>query len=173
MALRSDWSQELCPAARGINVLADPWVLLLLRELFSGLHRFEAFRVRLGVADNVLSKRLAAMVDAGLITKTAYETGSRPRFDYRLTEAGADALTVLHSFALWGEKHAPRAADSPRLQIFCRQCQAESRTGESCSACGAALTSQTTSWLRPGVPRTAPMALAGPESSPPFPPVAS
>ena len=66
MALRSDWSSENCPIARSLEVLGDPWVMLVLRQAFSGVRRFEQFREQLGVADNVLSKRLSTLVDAGL-----------------------------------------------------------------------------------------------------------
>ena len=63
MPLRSDWSSERCPIARSLEVLGDPWVLLVLRQAFSGVRRFDQLRSELKIADNVLSSRLARLVD--------------------------------------------------------------------------------------------------------------
>ena len=71
MALRSDWSQRTCSMARGLDILGDAWGMLVLREVFFGNGRFDAIRERLRVADSVLTKRLAALTDAGLLTKEA------------------------------------------------------------------------------------------------------
>ncbi|WP_313601002.1 winged helix-turn-helix transcriptional regulator [Aeromicrobium phoceense] len=165
MALRSDWSGKACPMARGIHVLGDPWVLLVLRELFAGATRFDELRDRTGAADNVLTKRLADMVEAGLIVREAYREGPRPRYDYRLTEAGADALPVLHAYALWAEKHDPPAEASGRLRVICRSCGQQSTQGESCSSCGAALTTDNAAWVRPGSTSATPRPLSGPVGS--------
>ena len=155
MVLRSDWSTQPCPMARGIHVLGDPWVLLVLRELFAGASRFDQLRDRTGAADNVLTRRLAAMVDAGLVQREPYREGSKPRYDYRLTQAGADALPVLHAYALWAERHAP--SDAGRFRLVCRACGQDSSRADTCSACGAALTTDTAAWVRPlstdGTPR--------------------
>lgn len=161
MVLRSDWSDKACPMARGIHTLGDPWVLLILRELFAGASRFEQLRDRTGAADNVLTARLGAMLEAGLVTREPYREGSRPRFDYRLTEAGADALPVLHAYALWAEKHSP-SATGDRFELVCRSCGQESSRGESCSACGTALTSDSAAWIRPTAIDRTPRPLAGP-----------
>jgi DNA-binding HxlR family transcriptional regulator len=84
MALRSDWSNENCPIARSLEVLGDPWVMLVLRQAFSGVRRFEQFREQLGVADNVLSKRLSTLVDAGLLRRVPYQDQRRTRHEYVL-----------------------------------------------------------------------------------------
>jgi DNA-binding HxlR family transcriptional regulator len=68
MALRSDWSQSTCSMARGLDILGDPWGMLVLREVFFGNGRFDAMKERLRVADSVLTKRLAAVVESGLLT---------------------------------------------------------------------------------------------------------
>jgi DNA-binding HxlR family transcriptional regulator len=69
MALRSDWSGHNCSIARDVDILGDPWTVLVLRELFFGNGRFDAIRARLQVADSVLTKRLASLVEAGLRRK--------------------------------------------------------------------------------------------------------
>lgn len=162
MALRSDWSQKACPMARGIHALGDPWVLLILRELFAGAHRFEDLRDRTGAADNILTKRLAAMVDAGLVVREPYRPGARPRFDYRLTEAGADALPVLHAYALWAERHAPPETAAGSFRLVCRSCGLDSATGEVCSACGELISTANAAWVRPHSPDGQPRPLTGP-----------
>ena len=67
MALRSDWSQRTCAMARGLDILGDPWSMLVLREVFFGNGRFDAMKKRLMVADSVLTKRLAGLVDDGRV----------------------------------------------------------------------------------------------------------
>jgi DNA-binding HxlR family transcriptional regulator len=108
MPLRSDWSDDVCPIARSLDVLGDPWTVLILREVFDGNHRFDTIRDRLDVADTVLSKRLRAMVAAGLLDRHAYAGSARPRYDYTLTSSGQDTLPVLSALASWGEAHNPR-----------------------------------------------------------------
>lgn len=78
MALRSDWSQRNCSMARGLDILGDPWGMLVLREVFFGNGRFDSMKARLGAADSVLTRRLAALVDAGLLTRPAVRR-RRPR----------------------------------------------------------------------------------------------
>jgi DNA-binding HxlR family transcriptional regulator len=110
MPLRSDWSAATCPIARSLDVVGDPWLLLVLRESFKGVTRFEQFRSVLGIADNVLSRRLAQMVEAGLLRRSAYHAGNRVQHEYVLTPAGADLLPVLCALAHWGERHRPTAS---------------------------------------------------------------
>ena len=109
MPLRSDWTGEKCPIARSLEVLGDPWVMLVLRQAFSGVRRFEQFRDQLGVAENVLSKRLSTMVDAGLLRRVPYRDRRRIRHEYVLTEAGADTFPIVTALAQWGERHRPHA----------------------------------------------------------------
>ena len=71
MPLRSDWSGDSCPIARSLDVVGDPWMLLILRNALLGARRYEEFRSALGVADNVLSRRLPAMVEAGTVAQGA------------------------------------------------------------------------------------------------------
>ena len=74
MPLRSDWSGNVCPIARGIDAGGDPWVLLILRESLAGARRFDDFKRRMDAADNVLSSRLSSMVSSGLLETRAYTT---------------------------------------------------------------------------------------------------
>lgn len=151
MPLRSDWSGRPCPIARGIDALGDPWVLLILRELVAGVHRFDEIREHTEAADNILAKRLKYMVENGLAVRSPYRDGSggRRRFEYLPTRAGADALPILHAYALWAQRYTPSADPARRLSIVCRNCDQVSERAETCSSCGSALTTDTTAWIRP------------------------
>jgi DNA-binding HxlR family transcriptional regulator len=143
--LRSDWSSDRCPIARSLDVVGDPWVLLILRQAFSGVRRYEDFRVEVGAADNVLSRRLRGLVDAGLLDRSPYADGARTRYEYVLTEAGADLLPLLNQLTLWGEKHRPH---SEHMWVVHIGCGAVSESAERCSACGEPLTPEQVSWRK-------------------------
>ncbi len=146
MPLRSDWSQENCPIARSLDILGDPWTMLVLRQAFSGVRRFDQFRDQLGVADNILSKRLATLVDAGLLRRVPYQDERRTRHEYVLTDAGADTFPVVTALAQWGEKHRPHPDQNVRMDIVHRACGHRTTTADYCSACGKRLTIDTTIW---------------------------
>jgi DNA-binding HxlR family transcriptional regulator len=148
--LRSDWSEATCPIARSLDVVGDPWVLLVLREALTGATRFEQFRSALGVADNVLSRRLASMVQAGLLTRSPYAAGNRTREEYLLTGAGRDLLPVVQALAQWGERHRPQATG--RLEVVHEGCGAVSASADTCSSCGGRLSPDVVSWRRPRDP---------------------
>lgn len=148
MPLRSDWSQRRCPIARSLDVVGDPWVLLIIREALLGTRRFDQFRETLQVADNVLSRRLQAMVGAGLLTRAPYRDGNRTRHEYLLTAAGEDLLPVLHGLVLWGEKHRGLGPDAGVLGIVHRACGTASTSPGRCSGCGEELTADGVDWER-------------------------
>src|SRR5215216_4673669 len=162
MPLRSDWSTNVCPIARSLEVVGDPWVVLILRNALLGTRHYEQFRDELGIADNVLSRRLQAMVDAGLLRQAPYRGARRTYFEYQLTEAGADLLPVLHALAQWGNAHTTAPVPGQRLGIVHQACGHTSTTSEVCSHCGAALRPGEVAWLRPWRSPT-PTPLAGAE----------
>lgn len=148
MPLRSDWSEAGCPIARSLDVVGDPWVLLVLREALTGATRFDQFRDTLGVADNVLSRRLSAMVEADLLARAPYVDQHRTRHEYLLTSAGRDLLPVVQALAQWGERHRPRATG--RLEVVHEGCGETSESADTCTGCGTRLSADTVSWRRPG-----------------------
>ena len=148
MPLRSDWTARECPIARSLQVLGDPWTVLVLRQAFSGVRRFDDFRSQLEIADNVLSKRLSSLVDAGLLQRVGYRDKNRARQEYVLTPAGADTLPVLTALAQWGERHCPHPDPGVRMEIVHRTCDQQSTTSELCSNCGEPLTTDTTIWRK-------------------------
>lgn len=138
MPLRSDWSTATCPIARSADVLADPWVLLILRELFSGRTRFDDLRDATGAADSVLARRLASMSEAGLV---AHDDPG-----YRLTDAGRETLPILHAYARFTRTTAP---DDPwGLTISCTNCGELAASADWCTTCAAPLDADTTQWSR-------------------------
>jgi len=147
MAVRTDWSHSPCPIARSANVLADPWVVLILREAFRGRTRFAEFREELGVADNVLSARLATMVEHGLLVKVPYRGSRRTHDGYGLSDAGAQTLPVVQAMLLWGGKHTSSPVDSG-LRIIHLVCGGVSDRAEKCSACGEELMPGEVGWQR-------------------------
>jgi len=149
MPLRSDWSTRPCTIARGIDVVGDPWVLLILREAFAGARRFEEFASRTGITDKALSARLRTMVESGLLERSTAGDGARPRAEYRLTESGAATLPILHAFALWADEHGPEPRPG-RLGINCVACGARAEAADVCVSCGRRLTPDNVRWTRPG-----------------------
>lgn len=149
MALRSDWSVRPCPIARAIDVLGDPWVLLVLRELSYGVHRFEDIRANIEANDKTLADRLDRMMTAGLVRRQQYSGTVRPRYEYFASPAGEDALPILHALALWGAGHTEAPSLAVAFAITCQTCGSESRRAETCPTCGVDLTPENTRWTRP------------------------
>jgi DNA-binding HxlR family transcriptional regulator len=149
--LRSDWSTKVCPIARSLDLLGDPWSLLVLREVFAGTRRYDTLRGRLGIADNILADRLKRLVEGGLLVRQAYGAGTRPRTEYCLTEAGADALPVLHALAAWGNKHTASPTGEP-MRVLCRACGHDADSADRCAHCHTALTPENVAWIRPSFP---------------------
>jgi DNA-binding HxlR family transcriptional regulator len=109
-----------CSIARSIEVLGDSWTLLIVREaMIGGTTRFQDFRDRLGVAANILTKRLSLLVDEGLFERRTYrEPGARTRAEYVLTDAGRSLSVVIAALAEWGRTHRPRPdSTSPRFFV--------------------------------------------------------
>jgi DNA-binding HxlR family transcriptional regulator len=146
MALRSDWSTRNCSIARGLDILGDPWSMLVLREVFFGNGRFDAMKSRLAVADSVLTKRLWGLVESGLLTKRAYSDGGRTRQEYVLTPKGEDALPVLNAVVIWAEKHLPAPSEQAHMFVIHTGCGRRTSSADMCTECGERLTAANTSW---------------------------
>jgi DNA-binding HxlR family transcriptional regulator len=95
-----------CSVARSLEVLGEKWTLLIVREALWGRTRFSEFRERLGIAPDVLTDRLATLVDAGVLEKRGYrDDGARERVEYVLTQAGDELKYVLGAISTWGDQH--------------------------------------------------------------------
>ena len=97
---------DRCSIAGTLAALGDTWSIMVLRELFFGVHRFNDLQRELEVSRSVLSDRLARLVDLGVARAVPYQDpGERSRFEYRLTRKGVDLLPVILSLMEWGDRH--------------------------------------------------------------------
>lgn len=104
----TDRNDPTCTIARSLEILGPRWNLLILREAHNGVTRFGDFRSILGIAPDVLSDRLAALVEADIFEKHPYrEDGERPRDEYVLTQRGRDLKLVLAALQQWGDEYVP------------------------------------------------------------------
>jgi DNA-binding HxlR family transcriptional regulator len=121
-----------CSVHRALDVVGDRWSVLILRDVFHGVRRFDDLQRHLGVARDVLARRLDLLVRAGVLTRAPYRRpGARTRQEYRLTVAGRDLRPVLLALLAWGDQHRPGPAGPParllhdgcgspvRLQVVC------------------------------------------------------
>lgn len=98
------FSDGACPIARGLACVGDVWSMLILRDANVGLTRFDQFRKSLGIAPTILTRRLEALTEEGLLEKRRYSERP-PRDEYVLTTAGRDFLPVLFMLGAWGRKY--------------------------------------------------------------------
>jgi DNA-binding HxlR family transcriptional regulator len=122
---RTSFADMDCSIARTLEVIGEWWTMLILRESFNGVRRFDGFQERLGIARNVLAARLQRLVDSGILERRLYQ--ERPeRYEYRLTEKGRDLYPVLMSCLRWATDPAdtqvrPRPRDDPHLPALRRR----------------------------------------------------
>jgi DNA-binding HxlR family transcriptional regulator len=111
---RTSFGHMPCPVARSLDHVGEWWSILILRDAFYGSTRFDQFEAGLGIAPNMLSRRLKALVDAGLLERRPYQ--ERPaRHEYVLTEKGRDFRPVLLTLFAWGNKHLAPEGESVTL----------------------------------------------------------
>ncbi len=122
-----------CSVAQCLEVVGEWWSMLIVRDAFLGVTRFDQFQERLGISRNVLNQRLAHLVTTGVLERTPYS--ERPlRHDYRLTPKGRDLWPVLTAMRQWGDTHA--APDGPPLVLVHRACGQVVDAVMTCSSCG-------------------------------------
>jgi DNA-binding HxlR family transcriptional regulator len=107
--------------------------MLVVRDAFLGVTRFDDFQRRLGISRNILQDRLNTLVDAGVLATVAYSEHP-PRHDYRLTDKGRDLWPVLTAMRQWGDRYA--APSGPPLQVTHKSCGAVTEAVLVCSSCG-------------------------------------
>src|SRR6516162_2642116 len=101
---RKSFGNMPCPIARSLERVGNGWSILILRDAFQGLTRFDEFQKSLEIAPNILSRRLSSLVEAGLLERRRYRAHP-PRHEYLLTERGRDFRPVLWSLLAWGNRH--------------------------------------------------------------------
>ena len=100
---RTSFKNIDCPVAQGAELIGDKWKIMILRNAFFRMTRFDDFLQSLNISSKVLSARLAEMVDDGILTREISETDKRAKI-YSLTEKGKDLLTFTVSLAQWSER---------------------------------------------------------------------
>ena len=154
------WSTENCTISRTMEILGDKWTFHVLRELFVGVRRFEDIRARSGNPAQVLTERLAALIERGLIRRHPYRLpGQRERYEYRLTQAGLDLYPVLVAMIQWGDQYLPLDGGPPIEPQPPRRLRRSTSTS-SCAARPATSRRRARVAIRPG-PAAKPRALAG------------
>lgn len=134
MPARKDLSGLGCSLANGVDIFGDRWSLLVLRDVFLGVRRFDEFIRDLGIARNVLSDRLERLVADGVLTTRRYQDRP-PRDEYILTEKGTDLLDVLLALWRWGDRWEP--GDDDMVQVMTHiPCGEETRGIVVCENCG-------------------------------------
>jgi len=141
-----------CSIARSLSVVGDRWTLLILRECFLGVRRFEDFQAHLGMARHRLSDRLGRLVEDEVLKKVPYQ--DKPlRHEYRLTEKGKDLYPVMLSLVRWGDRWMDQGKGAPVVYRH-NSCGHVTNPLLSCSACGEALAAhEVTPLAGPGLRR--------------------
>lgn len=110
----NDLEQERCSVARTVSVIGDRWTLLVLRDCFLGVRRFEEFQQRLTISRPMLADRLGKLVKVGVLKKIAYQEAP-VRHEYRLTAKGMDLHPIIMAIVHWGDVHMAGKAGPPLL----------------------------------------------------------
>lgn len=131
---RKSFEAMQCPVARSLERVGEWWSMLIVRDAFYGIRRFDDFVQSLGIAPNILSRRLSDLVDAGLLERRPYSTRPK-RYEYVLTEQGRDFRPVLLALMAWGNRHF--APEGPAIVLTDTEtglpvelAQVDLRTGE-------------------------------------------
>ena len=128
----SAYDSDACSIARTLALVGDRWTLLVLRDVANGVGRFDELASHLGIARNVLSRRLIRLVQAGLVQRTAYrEAGARERHEYRLSGPGRELMPILLAFMDWGDRNLA-GPEGPPAVVRHADCGARIRISVTC-----------------------------------------
>ena len=122
-----------CSVAQCLEVVGEWWSMLVVRDAFLGVTRFDDFQRRLGISRNILQQRLSHLVEAGVLARVPYSEHP-PRDEYRLTAKGRDLWPVLTAMRQWGDRHA--APSGPPILVIHKSCGSSTEAVLVCGACG-------------------------------------
>ncbi|HLB22021.1 MAG TPA: helix-turn-helix domain-containing protein [Solirubrobacteraceae bacterium] len=132
--LGNDYSSQTCSIAGALEVVGERWSLLIVRNVFLGLRRFDQIQGNLGIARNVLQTRLERLVDHGVLERKLYSERP-PRYEYLLTEKGLDLWPTVVALMQWGDRHAAPAG-GPAVVLEHRGCGGRVDEHRVCEKCG-------------------------------------
>ena len=128
------WSVDNCAIQRSLDVMGDRWALIVLREVFQGIRRFDDMTVRTAIPRQVLTDRLRRLVDYGILRREPYRVpGQRERHEYRLTDKGLELYPVLIALQEWGNRYLADPAGPP-IEFAHRDCGEPVRLVVRCAA---------------------------------------
>jgi DNA-binding HxlR family transcriptional regulator len=130
---------QVCSIARTLEVLGERWTLLVIRDVFNGRRRFDQIQENLGVARNVLSTRLALLVEEDILEKRAYQERP-PRYEYFLTQKGLDLWPILVGMLHWGDRHL--SEEGPPMLVRHKGCEGMVDERGYCERCGERLSAR-------------------------------
>jgi DNA-binding HxlR family transcriptional regulator len=134
---RTSFREMNCSVAQCLEVVGEWWSMLIVRDLFLGITRFEDFHQRLGISRNILNQRLEHLIERGVVDRVPY-CEHPVRYDYRLTEKGKDLWPVLTAIRQWGDRwEAPEGAP---LELVHNDCGHVAQVVGTCSVCGEPVT---------------------------------
>jgi DNA-binding HxlR family transcriptional regulator len=122
-----------CSIARAMELLGERWTFLILREAFWGVRRFSELQRSLGIARNILSARLQALVAHGILERVRYRSDP-DRYEYRLTDRGRDLYPAIVAIMQWGDKHLSGTEGAPL--VLRHTCGHDAAPALTCSGCG-------------------------------------
>jgi DNA-binding HxlR family transcriptional regulator len=134
--LGRQYDNQVCSIAGTLEIVGERWTLLVLRDAFLGVRRFDDFQRSLGVARNVLQSRLERLVGDGILERRLYQERP-PRHEYRLTEKGIDLWPTVFALMRWGDRHV--YPDGPPTVIEHKGCGGAVNDHRICERCGKAL----------------------------------
>ncbi len=118
-----DKTRAECSVMKALEVVGERWTLLIIREAFFGVRRFEDLHQNIGCARSLLSARLATLMKRGVLVKVPYSVeGQRDRYEYRLTEKGRSLFGVILALRQWGDTWESKHPESPPLRVRHRGC---------------------------------------------------
>lgn len=127
------WSADNCTIGRTMTILGERWTFVVLREVFNGVRRFDDIRRHSGIPRQVLSNRLALLVEQDILRREPYrQPGERERHEYRLTAKGFDLYPVLVAIADWGDRYLADPAGPP-VEFEHRGCGARVHSHVECA----------------------------------------
>jgi DNA-binding HxlR family transcriptional regulator len=132
--LYHDYPGQHCSIAASLEVVGERWSLLIVRDIFRGRRRFDQIQSSLGVARNVLTKRLNSLSEADIIERRLYQSNP-DRYEYFLTEKGLDLWPILMAYLGWGDKYCEPEDGPPRLIVH-KECGGEVDDRRICQKCG-------------------------------------
>lgn len=135
--LGNDYSTQVCSIAGALEVVGERWSLLIVRDVFLGLRRFDQMQANLGIARNVLQSRLTRLIEQGVLERRRYQEHP-PRHEYRLTEKGLDLWPTVVALMQWGDRHAA-PPNGPAVVLEHRGCGGTVDAHRICEKCGGRL----------------------------------